>query len=378
MIASRPTVRPRLLILGTGSIAAKHAAEFTALADCEIVAAADTVPDRAASYAAKFGIGHSFGDLDAALAWGGFDAAVNATPDPVHFPTTMKLLAAGKHVLCEKPLAVNHTDAFVMADAAERAGVMNMVNLTYRNSRALQAARAMIAGGEIGAVRHVEASYLQSWLTAAHWGDWRTDERWLWRLSSAHGSGGVLGDVGIHIVDFTTYGVGHDMVEVSARLKVFDKAPGGRIGPYLMDVNDSVTMNVGFANGALGVVHMSRLATGHANDLNLTIHGASGAVRIWSDSGDSTLDVCVGSDIQTQTWRRVTCAAVPGNAARFVAALRSGVNGEPDFRRAAEMQRILDLCVESDASGRRLGVSSSEVGSRGITRPCESRDRTKT
>ncbi len=348
--------RPRLLILGTGSIAAKHATEFKLLADCKIVAAADNMAGRAATYAAAHGIANSFGDLDAALAWGQFDAAVNATPDPVHFPTTMKLLAAGKHVFCEKPLAVNHGDAFVMTAAAEQAGLINMVNLTYRNARALQAARAMIAAGEIGEIRHVEASYLQSWLTAAHWGDWKTDERWLWRLSSAHGSGGVLGDVGIHIVDFITYGVGLDIAELSARMKVFDKAPAGRIGPYLMDVNDSAVMNVGFSNGALGVVHMSRFATGHANDLNLSIHGVKGAVRVWATATASTLDVCVGADIQTQTWRRVECAAVPGNAARFVAALRSGVNGNPDFRRAAEMQRILDRCIESDAEGRRLPV----------------------
>lgn len=350
--------RPRILILGTGSIAAKHAMEFGALAECAVVAAADSVPRRAAAYAAAHGIGRSFEGLEAALAWGAFDAVVNATPDPVHYATTMALLAAGKHVFCEKPLAVDHADALRMTEAAEAAGLINMVNLTYRNSRALQAARGMIEAGEIGEVRHVEARYLQSWLTAGHWGDWRTDERWLWRLSSAHGSRGVLGDVGIHIVDFATFGAGLDIAEVSARLKVFDKAEGGRIGPYLMDVNDSVVMNVGFTNGALGVVHMSRFATGHANDLNLEIHGTKGAVRIWSTANDSTLDVCVGEDIQTQTWRRAACGAVPGNAARFVDALQTGVNGTPDFRRAAEMQLVLDLCIESDAEGRRLVVSA--------------------
>ncbi len=350
------TARPRLLILGTGSIAAKHATEFAALAECEIVAAADSIPGRAAAYAVRHGIGRSFDGLDAALDWGGFDAAVNATPDPVHFPTTMALLAAGKHVFCEKPLAVNHGDAFAMAAAAEQAGLINMVNLTYRNSSALQGARALIAAGEIGEIRHVAASYLQSWLTAAHWGDWQTDERWLWRLSSAHGSGGVLGDVGIHIFDFMAYGVGLDIAEVSARLQVFDKAPGGAIGPYRMDANDSAVAHVGFANGALGVVQMSRFATGHANDLDLAIHGTKGAVRIWSTANASTLDVCLGADIQTQTWQRVDCAPVPGNAARFVAALRSGVNGDPGFRRAAQVQQVLDRCIESDALGRRLTV----------------------
>ena len=141
----RPVARPRLLMLGTGSIAAKHAAAFGALADCEVVAAVDSVPGRAAAYAAAHGIGRSFDGLAAALDWGAFDAAVNATPDPVHYPTTMALLAAGKHVFCEKPLAVDHRDAARMTEAAEAAGLINMVNLTYRNARALQAARGMIS-----------------------------------------------------------------------------------------------------------------------------------------------------------------------------------------------------------------------------------------
>ncbi len=186
----------RILILGTGSIAARHAENFSAIPDCRIVAAVDINAERARLYAAEHRIQNRFADLDAALAWGEFDAAVNATPDGVHMPTTLQLLAAGKPVFCEKPLAINHRDALVMTEAAERAGLVNMVNLTYRNAHALQAARRMVMAGEIGAIRHVEASYLQSWLTADYWGDWHTSERFLWRLSSQHGSQGVLGDIG--------------------------------------------------------------------------------------------------------------------------------------------------------------------------------------
>jgi predicted dehydrogenase len=347
----------RLLVLGTGSIAASHAERFKAIPGCTLVAAVDNNGERARTYASVHGIANSFDSLDAALAWGGFDAAVNATPDPVHYPTTMALLGAGKAVFCEKPLAVNHVDAFAMTQAAERDGLINMVNLTYRNASALQEARRLIADGAIGAVRHVEASYLQSWLTANHWGDWHTDERWLWRLSAAHGSKGVLGDVGIHIVDFVTYGTGLDIANLSARLHTFDKAPGNAVGPYTLDVNDSVAMTVEFSNGALGVIHMSRFATGHRNDLALEISGTAGALRIWADSGASTLDVCLGPDVHTQSWKRVECPPAPSNAQRFAAALQSGKNGEPDFRRAAEVQKVLDLCFVSDAEGRRVSTA---------------------
>ncbi|MBP7000371.1 MAG: Gfo/Idh/MocA family oxidoreductase [Amaricoccus sp.] len=347
---------PRILLLGTGSMANSHAERFATIPGCRLVAAVDVDAGRAAGFATRHGIPQAFGDLGEAIAWGGFDAAVNVTPDGAHKATSLALIAAGKHVLCEKPLAVNHADAVEMADAAEAAGVINMVNFTYRNAAALQAARALVAAGAIGPVRHLQASYLQSWLTAKHWGDWRTDERWLWRLSSAHGSMGVLGDVGVHILDLATYAAGEPVVALGARMKVFDKAEGGAIGKYRLDVNDSVVINVELAGGALGVVHATRMATGKANELDLLLHGELGALRLWTDGGSSTLEACLGPDIEIQRWRPVECAPPPRIADRFVAALQTGVNGEPDFRRGAEMQRLVDLVAAADAEGRTLPV----------------------
>ncbi|WP_102960273.1 Gfo/Idh/MocA family protein [Mangrovicella endophytica] len=353
---------PRLLILGTGGIAHRHAEHFGAIPGCAVVAACDVNAERVKAFGAMHHIPNVFDDLDAALAWGEFDAVINATPDPVHKATTLAAIAAGKAVFCEKPLALDHADALAMTEAAEAAGVVNMVNLTYRNASAIQMARRMVDAGEIGAVRHVEASYLQSWLTGRHWGDWRQDERWLWRLSSAHGSKGVLGDIGIHILDFATFGTGLEVAALQARLKTFDKAAGGAIGAYRLDANDSCAMTVEFANGALGVIHMSRFATGYANDLHLTIHGEMGALKIWSNTTESTLSACLGADIETQTWRPIECPPTPRNADRFVIALLSGINGEPSFRHASEVQKLLDLCFVSDAERRMLPVGTLSGG----------------
>ncbi|MEE2952998.1 MAG: Gfo/Idh/MocA family oxidoreductase [Pseudomonadota bacterium] len=358
----------RLIILGTGGIAARHAEKFGELETIEIVAAVDSNLERAKTFAEAHGIAKAFGSLDEAIAWGAFDAAVNSTPDNVHKPTTLQLIAAGKHVFCEKPLAVNYEDAMAMVEAAEAAGIVNMVNLTYRNAHAIQKARQMVDAGEIGPIRHVDANYLQSWLTGKHWGDWRTEERWLWRLSASHGSKGVLGDIGIHIIDFVTFGTGLDISELQARMKTFDKAEGGAIGPYRFDVNDSVAMTVELANGALGVVHMSRYATGNLNDLHLTIYGEKGALRIWANQFDSSLHVCTGPSIETATWELTPCAATPRNERRFAEALSAGVTGDPSFRRAAEVQKTLDLCFVSDAEKRMLPTGL------GTTVPMEAQD----
>lgn len=346
----------RILILGTGAIAHRHAEHFAALPGCRLVAACDINAERARSFAEMHRIECAFGSLEDAIAWGGFDAAVNATPDGVHKETTLQLIAAGKPVFCEKPLALNFADAFEMTEAAEAAGLVNMVNLTYRNAQALQMTRRMVEAGAVGTIRHVSASYLQSWLTGSHWGDWRTDERWLWRLSSAHGSKGVLGDIGIHILDFLMFGTGLDVAGLGAQMKTFDKAEGGAIGAYTLDVNDSVAMTVEMSNGALGVVHMTRFATGKLNDLELSIHGDKGALKIWANHETSRLEACLGPDVTTQAWKPVDCPPTPKNADRFLIALLSGENGEPDFRRAAKVQKLLDLCFVSHAEGRVLAV----------------------
>ena len=344
----------RLLILGTGFMAGNHAEAFAADDGCTVVAAADIDRAALAAFQQKYGIARGFANIDEALAWDGFDAVANVTPDPVHHPTTMRLIEAGKHVFCEKPLAVNAADAAEMADAIETAGLVGMVNLTYRNASAIQQARTLVAEGRIGAVRHIEASYLQSWLVGNYWGDWRTTPTFLWRLSEAHGSKGVLGDVGIHIADFASYGADSEIASVSCSLQAFAKADGNLVVEYVLDANDSAILNVSFKNGALGVIHATRFATGYANRLALQVFGTEGALRVDLDRSTTELEICEGADIHTQGWKPIDCGRVATNYVRFVDAVARGKTVEPSFRRAAELQHVLDSCFESNRTGRRI------------------------
>lgn len=347
----------KLLLLGAGGIAGHHIDQFAQIPNCKIVACVDAVPGRAAEFAKRHRIDKAFDSLDQAIRWGDFAAAINATPDGVHKETTLALIAAGKHVFCEKPLAPNYADALAMTEAAENAGLMNMVNLTYRNSPAIQEARAMVEAGQIGELRHVEAGYRQSWLVSKTWGDWRTEDKWLWRLSKKHGSTGVLGDVGVHILDFATYGAADDIVGIKADLMTFPKADGDRIGPYDLDANDSVTMLARMASGALATIVATRYATGHMNDLTLALHGTKGSLKVETNGRESRLKGCFGKDIDKFRWKKLELPPVRRNAERFADALASGVNGEPSFRRAAEMQRVIDAAFESDRSGASVRIA---------------------
>jgi predicted dehydrogenase len=344
----------RLLILGTGGMANQHAKHFAAIPGVTLAGGVDVDPGRLDKFRAEHKIERGFGSLDAALEWGDFDAVANVTPDAIHHPTSIAALKAGKHVFCEKPLATDFAKALEMTEVAEASGLVNMVNLTYRNVAQLQKAREIVLSGQIGAVKHVEASYLQSWLVSKAWGDWRTESQWLWRLSKKHGSNGVLGDIGVHILDFASYGSGLDIDHVFARLKTFDKAPGNKIGDYDLDANDSFTMAVDFANGALGVIHATRWATGHFNELRLRVYGEKGGVEVQHRHNGSQLRVVLGADAETATWQEMDVAPVATNYQRFAEAVKTGATLEPSFRHAANLQKVLDLATVTDRERREL------------------------
>lgn len=350
----------RLLILGTGKMAEAHFHQFAAMDHCRIVAACDLAEERVRRFCAQHGIPNAFTDLADAIKWGGFDAVANVTPDGVHYHTSMRLMEAGYPVFCEKPLAVNYADAGAMADEAERHGVVNMVNLTFRNVAALHKVSRMVKSGAIGDLRHVEASYLQSWLTGNHWGDWRTEDAWLWRLSQRHGSKGVLGDIGIHVLDLASVASGSRIGGVHCRLKTFPKADENRIGDYSLDANDSCLMTVEFDNGAMGSIHCSRFATGHANDLTLRLFGTQGAIRLDTTGHVTRLRACRGGDIHSQKWKTVAYRPTPTTYERFIEAVRTGQNGMPDFRWAAGLQKLIDTCFESDERGAMCSVTYPE------------------
>lgn len=350
----------RLAIIGAGSMAGEHAKHFGRLPGVEVVAVCDRDGDRARAFAERHGIAAAYGDLDAMLARDDILAVSNATPDGVHKATSLAAIAAGKHILCEKPLATNAADAREMAAAAREAGVINMINLSYRDAPAIQHARELVASGALGRVMHVDASYRQSWLVSHAWGRWDQDSQWLWRLSEGHGSKGVLGDVGVHILDFASFPVG-DITAVNCRLKCFDKAPGNRIGDYVLDANDTALMQVDFAGGALGTVQATRWATGHHNALTLGVHGERGALRVDLDAARDKLQVCLGEDVHPARWTTLEAPPTPSIYRRFVDSIASGRNDQPDFARGAALQAVLDACFLSHAEDRSQALAGGGV-----------------
>ncbi len=352
---SRGRAPVRIAIIGTGGMAHTHAAEYARIRGCRLVAVCDVDRARAEAFARKFGVSEVYASAADLLARSGAQAVSVVTPDADHAATAIRCLRAGRHVLCEKPLALSHAEALRMVGAARRARRVNMVNLSYRNWAALEGLAGAVRRGAIGRVLHVEASYLQAWLLCRIWGDWRKTPALLWRLSKRHGSRGVLGDLGVHLVDFATYPAG-PIARVHCQLKTYPKARGNRVGRYVLDANDSATISAEFANGAIGVLHTTRWCAGRPNRLFLRISGSKGSVELDSDRSTSSYWICAGRDIDPSAWRERKARAVPSIYRRFVTAIRTGRAAQPDFARGAEVQKVLDACVLSDRRGRPVRV----------------------
>jgi predicted dehydrogenase len=342
-------------ILGTGGMANMHARRFTELRGCELVAACDVDERRVGEFARKYQIARCYTKAEELLADAAVDAVAIVTPDATHAPLSLAAIKAGKHVLCEKPLALHYADARKMLAAAEKAGIVHMVNLSYRDWPAIQAIAALVAQGKLGDLRHVEASYLQAWLVSKCWGDWRTSPGWLWRLSRKHGSNGVLGDVGVHIVDFASYPAG-PISKVYCQLKTYPKAEGNRVGEYVLDANDSAVLNVTFANGAIGTIHTTRWCGGHANRLFLRIAGTLGTVEFDSDLGTDAFRICAGKALDSNTWKTVKAKSTPTNYRRFIESIRLGRRERPTFVEGAAAQKVLDAAIRSAQEDRPVKV----------------------
>lgn len=345
----------KLAIIGTGGMAHHQAQQFQKIRGVKLVAACDIDPVRLKGFAEKFGIPRTFTDYQELLREREIDAVSNVTSDAFHAPVSIAALEAGKHVLCEKPLALSHAEAQRMVHAARQARRINMVQFSYRSSSAWLKACALVRAGRLGRITHFEASYLQSWLVSKAWGDWTREKAWLWRLDSSKGSKGVLGDVGVHIIDFAT-AVAGDVAEVNCRLKTFTEIKGQSRQGYTLDANDSAVMHCLLRNGATGVIHTSRFATGHHNRVFLTVHGTRGALEIDLKRSYHLLRVCLGADVHRESWKELDCKGAPNMFERFIKSIRTGKNDQPDFARGAAVQKVLDACFTSDRTGKTVAV----------------------
>jgi predicted dehydrogenase len=197
----------------------------------------------------------------------------NGGPNDAHAEPCIAAAKAGKHVLCEKPLARTAEEAKEMLDAVTKAGIKHMVAFNYRFVPAVRQARNLIESGALGRIYHFRAVYLQEWIMPHY------NSPMIWRLEKKVAGSGALGDLGAHIIDLGRFLVG-EVKGVSAMTSTFIKErpkAGGGMGT--VDVDDAFTAAVEFENGAIGTLEATRFAAGRKNHLVLEVNGEKGSIH---------------------------------------------------------------------------------------------------
>ncbi|CAA9420881.1 MAG: hypothetical protein AVDCRST_MAG64-2914 [uncultured Phycisphaerae bacterium] len=238
-----------IAMIGCGGIAlANHLPGFALCGGkARVVALCDTDPAVLERAAAQSGVGQTFADFRQAVEHPGVDAVVIATPNASHAPIALAAFAAGKHVLCEKPIAMSHAEAVRMLHAAEAAGVRHMTAFTYRFVPAMRYIAHLVSAGAIGRPFHFRADRLQDW-----------GERALgWRQVKKLAGTGEMGDMLSHRVDFAHLLMGDIRWLVADTRRFLDDRSG-----QPSDLEDWVALLAQFASGATGVLESSKLATG--------------------------------------------------------------------------------------------------------------------
>ncbi|MEJ5869061.1 Gfo/Idh/MocA family oxidoreductase [Pseudokineococcus sp. 5B2Z-1] len=302
------------------------------------------------------------------------------TPGDTHAEIAVAALDAGKHVLCEKPLANTVEEAEAMAAAAERAaarGVRAMVGFTYRRVPAVALARQLVAEGRIGTVRHVRAQYLQDFLA---------DESapMMWRLEKDKAGSGALGDIGAHAVDLAQFVTGELLTGVSGMLETFvheRPLPGADVGALRgsagegtgrVTVDDAAVFTGRMAGGGLATFEATRFATGRKNALRLEVNGSAGSLAFDFEDMNVLQVFDAREDARVGGFRRVLATepehpyvgawwpaghglgyehSFTHQVVDLVEALAAGRQPEPSFADGLQVQRVLAAVEASSAAG---------------------------
>jgi predicted dehydrogenase len=306
------------------------------------------------------------------------------TPGDSHAEIATAALAAGKHVLCEKPLANSVAEAERMVEAATRAsfsGVFAMCGYTYRRVPAATLMRQLVADNRLGQIRHVRAVYLQDWIVDPEF-------PLVWRLQRERAGSGALGDIGAHIVDLTQHVVGQRITGVSALTETFVRQrplpvgssglaatsngdSGGRaVGPVTVD--DAALFVARLSGGAVATYEATRFATGRKNELRIEINGSLGSVVFdlerlneleFYDATKPSAEQGFARILVTEPEHPYLSAwwppghllgyehAFTHQARDLIEAIASGIQPSPSFEEAFQVQLVLEAVQRSAASG---------------------------
>ena len=362
-ISTRPKVR--IGLVGYGSWAERVHIPSIALADsAQLVAVCGPDAGKAEAMARQYGAAWSTNDPLHIATADDIDAVLICSPNNAHAPVAIAAAQAGKHVLCEKPLARTLAEAREMARAAQHAGIRHMTAFTWRNVPAARHTQHLVAAGEIGHVLHASAHFL-------HGGWLKLDNKRPWRFDRARMGSGILGDLGVHVFDLLAWMIGSPITRVCAQLSTFGPKPAvaGQ-----EPVFDDGHLLLEFGNGAHGSVRISRIATSASRPPFPDMHQG---IELYGDAGALVYDLHRHSQVELRrpkTPTRLLDAPDPLPASadewivthemgrrqieRFARAVLDGHPASPDFADGLRAQAVMDAAERSQAASGWVNVDN--------------------
>jgi predicted dehydrogenase len=366
-----------LALIGGGTIARAHAAAIGALPVCFPDAprlrprvVCEVTPELAQRAAARLAFDEGVVGWEQVVERADIDAVIIATPPDLHGSIAIAALEAGKHVLCEKPLARTAGEARAMLDAAAGADSVSMAGFSIRQTPALLQAKRLLDEGALGEVVHVTGRYFQDFGRDA-------SRPITWRFEAARAGSGALADIGSHLSDCLRWLVG-EVAAVSAvsRTVVTER------GKAPSDVDDYAAFLARFDSGALGVLEVSRIATGRKNQLRIEVNGTRGSLAFdWQRNNE--LEFVTSDDVADRHGFRTILAGpkqpgfaglvpVPGlgvgfldafvvQAANFACAIVGSppVGAPAGFEDGVRACEIVDAVIESACTGQWTTVQTA-------------------
>ena len=351
-------------IVGTGGITLQnHLPGLAMCGDVKVTALCDTNSATLESARQQTGVSVCSTNYEDIVKRDDVHAVIIATPNFTHAPIALAAIAAGKHVLCEKPIAMNYPEARGMAEAADRAGVRHMTAFTYRFVPAMRYLGHLIARGDLGQPYHFRSCRLQDWGTRPLG----------WRMVKKLAGTGELGDMLSHRINFAQYLIG-PMKRLVANVKNLTPLRGGLPN----DTEDWVAILADFQNGATGVLESSKLASGRNESWRsldyVELNGSEGTFEFTTGKWNELIFGKVGGPglaplaVPREFWTWPGSPRDPGagdplvtfrydQAFEFVDAIRSQRPCVPSFHEGADVVRVMDAALESATRGAWVDVA---------------------
>ena len=341
-------------VIGTGFGARVHIPAFARLPEARVVAVCSARPERAEAVADEHGIPSAYADYRALLNDPSVEAVSVATPPHLHHPMTMAALLAGKHVLCEKPMARTVAEARDMVRQARVAGVANMINHEFRFLPVRRHIKALVEAGYLGELRTVSLTIFRGALANPQ------GRSFGWLMEQEKG-GGILGAVGAHAIDSLLWWFGA-IVGVTGRLATTVRErqdpDSGQVWPVTAE--DTAVLLVQFAGGALGSLHLSSTAW-HGRGEHLELYGSEGTLVLTAagtllggrrgERGLRELAVEAGADMDVPDDTPPAVAPVLRLARQFVTWARTGEPRPPTFEDGLQVQEVMHGVQKSAQDG---------------------------